>query len=42
MTDLGSINPVWTAPRDGAAVLAMQERHDRVGGSAPHLDIRSI
>jgi hypothetical protein len=30
------------APRDGAAVLAMQERHDRAGGSAPHLDIRSI
>ena len=27
------------APRDGAAVLAMQERHDRAGGSAPHLDI---
>ena len=33
---------VKEAPRDGAAVLAMQERHDRAGGSAPHLDIRSI
>ena len=30
------------APRDGAAVLAMQQRHDVAGGSAPHLDIRSI
>ena len=30
------------APRDGAAVLDMQVRHDLVGGSAPHLDIRSL
>ena len=30
------------AQRDGAAVLAMQRSHDLAGGSAPHLDIRSI
>ena len=30
------------APRDGAAVLAMQRSHDLAGGSAPHLDIRAI
>ena len=30
------------APRDGAAVMAMQRAHDLGGGSAPHLDIRSI
>ena len=30
------------ASRDGAAVLAMQRQHDLAGGSAPHLDLRSI
>ncbi len=30
------------APRDGAAVLAMQRQHDLAGGSAPHLDFRSL
>ena len=29
-------------PRDGAAVLAMQKKHDLSGGSAPHLDFRSL
>ena len=30
------------APRDGAAVAAMQRQHDLAGGSAPHLDFRSL
>ena len=30
------------APRDGAAVLDMQVRHDMAGGSAPHLNVRSL
>ena len=30
------------ASRDGAAVLDMQRSHDLAGGSAPHLDLRSI
>ena len=30
------------APRDGAAVRAMQAVHDLAGGSAPHLDFRSL
>ena len=29
-------------PRDGAAVLAMQTRHDLSGGTAPHLDFKSL
>ena len=29
-------------PRDGAAVAAMQRQHDLVGGTAPHLDFRSL
>ena len=30
------------APRDGAAVRAMQAVHDLAGGSAPHLDFKSL
>ena len=30
------------APRDGAAVARMQCQHDLAGGSAPHLDFRSL
>ena len=30
------------APRDGAAVAAMQRQHDLVGGTAPNLDVRSL
>ena len=30
------------APRDGAAVAAMQRQHDLFGGTAPHLDVRSL
>ena len=29
-------------PRDGAAVLAMQQKHDLSGGTAPHLDFKSL